>query len=641
MLSFLRRKKKSPWIKALLLGVALSFIIGFGAFMYIGRLLGKRSPEDVLLKVGDYKITMQEFYNSLRSTERRYKELLGDNFDRYTSRDKLKNMVLSQFITRALLLNEAKRLGITVSDEELRRSIAGFKAFQNEQGRFSLDIYERVLARYRMNPREFEDSHRTDLTVDKMRDFIQLIPSLTETELWQEFVLANERARLRFCSLDPADFEDQVHLSDEEIKAFFEDNKEMFKVPEHRIALHVQIKFDSMKQEVSVSDDEITEFYEENLDKLFTEPEMVRVRHILIKFPPSASDEVASAARQLAESIRQRALGGEDFAKLAMQYSQDTYTRDSGGEVGYIKRGEAPREFEEVAFSLGIGEISEPVRTRFGYHIIKVEDHKPERVKELNEVRDEIIKTLEQRKAKELAKSKAEVLASRAREVGIEAAAKELGYEASKTEPLSKNDIPTDAEGGLAFVRALFALTKQGDVAEPVEGQTAYEVLSLSEIIPEHIPTLDEARDRVVSHMTSERAMKLAEQEAQKLLERAKEVGLEEAAKTLGISISRTSSFAIRGPNIPQIGQSAELKVDAFSAKAGELLPKVYRVANKLIVAELAERSSPNPRDFKAMRHQIAQALAAKKRQELLRAWLEAARSRATIEIDEKALSHL
>jgi len=641
MLSFLRRKKKSPWVKVLLLGVAASFVVGFGAFIYIGKFLGRRSPEDTLLEVGSYKVTIQEFYNKLRDTERRYKELLGDNFDQYTSRAKLKNIVLSQFITRALLLSEAKRLGVVVSDEELRRSIANFKAFQDQQGNFSLDLYERVLARYRMNPREFEDSHRMDLTIEKMRDFIQTMPSLPEIELWQSFVIASDKARLQFCSIDPADFEGQVHPTDEEIEAYFEDNKEVFRVPEHRVALHVKVEFEPLEQETSVSDEEITEFYERNLDKLFTEPEMVSARHILISVPPDSSQEMVSAAKQFAESIRQRAVGGEDFAELARRYSQDSYTRDSGGDLGYFKRGDTTREFDEVAFSLEVGEISEVVRTRLGYHIIKVEDHKPERAKDLEEVRGEILATLEDKKTQELAKSKATELAAKAREVGIEAAAKELGYEAVKAEPLSAEDIPHDADGGPAFVRALFALENEGDVAEPVKGSSAYEVLSLAEVIPDHLPTLEEARERVIVQMTSERAAKMAEQKAQSLFERAREVGLEKAAEEMGIAVDETPSFAIRNPYIPQIGQSAELKADAFAAKRGKLLPRVYRVANKLIVAKLQEHESSDPQDFKAVRYQLGRSLADRKRQELLRVWLEVARSKADVKIDEEALAQL
>lgn len=638
MLNILRRKKGAWWIKVMLLGVAASFVIGFGAFMYIGRLLGRKAPEDVVIRVNDYKVTMEEFYNSLRETERRYRELLGDNFEKFASREQIKSMVVSQFITRALLLSEAERLGITVSDEQLRNSIASMKAFQDENGNFKMDIYERVLARYNMTPAKFEKSLRADLLVENMRDFIQLLPFTSSDESMQSFVLFGDKASLAFCSIDPKDFESQIKLTDEEVADYFEKHKEEFRVPEKRIALYVPIEIEPFKKQVSLTDEDVLSYYNEKQAELFTEKESVRARHILITVPLDASSDVETAAKNLAESIRQRAISGEDFSELAKKYSQDPGSKEQGGDLGYFSRGSMMRQFEDVAFSLDIGQISEVFRTQYGFHIVKVEDKKPERVKSLEEVKDFIIETLTEQRAEELAKTKADELISAARSKGLETTAKEMGYEAKKTEPLTATE-SADVDGGLLFTRALFALEKTGDIAEPVKGLYSYQVLSLAEIIKEHIPTLDETKDKVVEKLKSDKATSLAEEKANQLLSRAKEVGLEQAASEMNIAGDETDFFSIRSPSIPKIGESVELKEDAFSAKPDELLPKIYRVGGKLIVAKLIDRTNTNPDDFKTVQYQLTTTLDAYKREELLRAWLEQARSRAKIKIDEKALS--
>lgn len=640
MLNILRRKKGAWWIKVLLLGIAASFIVGFGAFMYIGRLLGKKAPEDVVIKVNDYEITVAEFYNNMRETERRYKELLGDNFEKFASREQLKNIVISQFVTRALLLSEAKRLGITVSDEQLRNSIASFKAFQDENGKFRLELYERVLARYNMTPSGFEEGHRTDLLVDNMRDFIQLLSFTSPTESIQSFMLLGDRVSLEFCSIDPQDFEAQVKLTDEEVADYFKKHTEEFKIPEKRVALHAQVEVEPFKKQVSLLDEDILSFYNEKQSELFTEQETVRARHILITVPPSASNDAENAARDIAESIRQRAIGGEDFAELAKKYSQDPANKEQGGDLGYFSRGDMVKQFEDVAFPLDVGQISEVFRTRYGLHIVKVEDKKPERIKSLEEVKDFIVATLTEKRADELAKAKADELAFGARTRGLDAAASELGYEAKKTEPVAATETAS-ADGGQSFTRALFALEKVGDVAEPVKGLKSYEVLSLAEIIKEHIPTLEEVKDKVAEKIRVEKAANLAEEKAKQLLSRAREVGLEQAASEMNVAGDETELFSIRSPSIPKIGESVELKEDAFSAKPDELLPKIYRVGDKLVVAKLTERINTNLDDFRAVQYQLKMGLNAYKREELLRAWLEAARARAKIKIDEKALSQL
>ena len=641
MLNILRRKKRSPWVKALLLGIVLSFLIGFGALMYIGRLWGKRAPEDIVISIDDYKVSISEFQNNMREAERRYRELLGDNFDKFASRDQLKSMVISQIVTRALLLNEAKRLNIAVSDDELRDSIANLKAFQDENGTFRLELYEHALMRYKMTPHEFEDSHRMDLTLENMRDFIQMLPFTSSIESMESFIVASDRVMLAFCSIDPKDFEAQIKLTDQEVADYFNKHKEEFKVPERRVALHVPIEIEPFKQKISLSAEDIQSFYNEKQNELFTEKESVRARHILITVSPKATRDVEDAARKLIEDIRQRALSGEDFAELAKKYSQDPGSEAQGGDLGYFSRGSMIKQFEDAAFSLDVGQISDVIRTRYGFHIIKVEDKKPERVKSLEEVHDYIVTTLTEQKANELAKAQADELATKAREKGLEVAAKEMSYEAKKSAPIAATDTPSDADGGQSFTKALFSLEKPSTVAEPLEGTKAYEVFSLAEIIKEHLPTLDEAKEKVVEQIKLDGAMNLAFDEAKKLLERSKEVGLEQAATDMKITVDQTDPFSIRGPSIPKIGDSVELKEDAFSAQQNQLLPKVYKVSDKLIVAKLIERRDANPSDFRIVGYQVTNGLNSYKREELFRLWLDQAKAKAKIKIDEKALGQI
>ncbi len=438
MLDFVRNKQKSIIIKIAFAIIILSFVIGYAMLSSPGGPVGEDQSAEAVV-VNGKPIAYNDFQSTYSGLYQVYQNIYQDQFTPALEKQlKLAEKTLNSLIDQELLQEEAERQQIKVSGEELVDAIAQIPAFQ-ENGVFNKDRYLQVLAYQRLNSDQFEAMQRSELITAKVREQLQAGVTVTEAEIDEEFRDNNEKVNLNFVSLTPASFEEKVKVTDEALAAYFAEQQEVFRVPEMVSLRYLQFVPERYLDEVTFDDSELEKYYRRHLDK-FEILEKVKASHILIKVDEGADDAVRAEKKAFAEKLLERAKAGEDFAKLARENSDDAASAVNGGNLGYFTRGSMVKPFEQAAFSMKPGDISDLVETIFGYHIIKVEEYTEPGVRSLAEAMDEVKEGLRQEKAKQLAFEKAMDAYNINRKTGdLESAAKanELGLK--ETGPFARD----------------------------------------------------------------------------------------------------------------------------------------------------------------------------------------------------------
>ena len=361
MLDFMRKHAQSWMIKAALGAIVVVFI-------FWGIWAPHEGRQRELLKIGDRIISVAEARNYYQNMRDRYQSLYGEKFTEDMARKlNLKERAVKDLVNRVLLLQEARRLGLRVTDEEIETFIHNTPAFQKD-GLFDKATYNRALQRARITAKDFEATQREMILINKLQQLILSSVMVSDQEVLEAYRQGFEKVNLDMISLNPADFKD-VSLNPEEAKEYFSKHKEEFKLPARVKVRYLTFDPKDFMKQVPVSSKEVEDYYENNKEK-FGQPKRVKVRHILIR--ADAQDKEGSAkAREKAESIRQEAAQGKDFTQLAKKYSEDPGSKEDGGSLGFFSKGEMVPEFEKAAFALKEGDVSEIVKTDFGYHLIK------------------------------------------------------------------------------------------------------------------------------------------------------------------------------------------------------------------------------------------------------------------------------
>lgn len=331
-------------------------------------------------KVNGEEISLREFETAYGTMINNYAQQLGGNFDeRQAEQLGLKGTVLEGLVTNKLILEAAVQSGLSVSDEEVASAIRDIPVFQRD-GHFDFPTYKSFLASRGFTPESFEKNVRQDLLRDKMLAQVRQSAKASDAEAKEEFVKENDRAALTVVRFSPAHFAAEVPVSPAEARAF--------------------LATDEGKAEVEQA-------YKVEAAR-FKTPKYVKAQHILVKVAEDAPDAEVKAAEQKLADARKRIEGGEDFGKVAEEISEDLGSKDKGGDVGFFGPGTMAKPFEDSAMALEAGQISEPVRTRFGYHLIKVNEVRPATEKPLADVQDQLAaEILQARKALGIAKEKA------------------------------------------------------------------------------------------------------------------------------------------------------------------------------------------------------------------------------------------
>jgi peptidyl-prolyl cis-trans isomerase D len=618
MLQILRKKAQSTFIQIIVVIIALVFIFwGVGA-----NLDGDRQAA---LTVNGEQIAFQQFQQAYDRAYERFSDQFGGNVPKgFAETFGLKQQVINQLIQTELLRQGAEKMGIQVSAREIQKIIEDMAPFQ-ENGVFNIERYKAVLAANRMAPTKFEDSMRFDrLSEVAVREIGNFANVVTTFEIQEVHSLENEKVALKYVKVSPDRFIDQVTVDDNALKTWFETVKENYKsLPQVKLK-YLTFTYDDVGRKIEIDKGKTEEYYQTNLAE-FQVPERRHARHILLKAGENDSAERHREQAKKADNIMKLAKKGDDFIALAKENSEDP-AKNSGGDLGFFSAGQMVPAFDKAVFAMQPGDISEVVKTQFGYHIIKLEEIQPAETRPLEAVTAEIKSKLQQKEAENLAFQ----VANDAYEGIIGAGSLTKYAEANpkisieQTDFFAKNNAPTDLKNDAQFLDKAFEL-KKGELSSLIKGASGYAILFAEDYKEPEIPAFETKKEILVKDYQKAKSKELAETAANELLKSLREekaLELDAMAQEKGLTVLESGFLVRSGENAGTTFPSALLE-DAFLLSASSPLPeKAGKVGDDFYIYSFVDRQVPPMPDKSEVVEKYRKELTQMKQQQLLSAWL-------------------
>jgi peptidyl-prolyl cis-trans isomerase D len=635
MLDLLRKRAQSPLIQGTILIIALVFI-----FWGVGG--GYRGTINSVAQVNDEIIPYEDFQKAYERLANQYRDQFGGNLPKGLLENlDLQGQVLEQLIQRSLLRQGAREMGIMVSDLEIQQAIEEMEAFRSD-GIFNVDQYKNILSSSGMTPTSFEDTMRTDLLAGKVIEYLSRFAKLTPLEINDQFDFDNKEIKIEYVSFQGIDFKDQVETGEEELKSYYEENKENY-LTEPQVKLHfLAFPYDPEKKP-EIAAEELESYYRQNFNRYST-PEQRNARHILIKTSAEDTEDILSEKRIQAEQVLELARSGEDFAELAKQFSEGP-TGPKGGELGSFTRGRMVKPFEDAAFSLNEGEISDIVETQFGFHIIKLEKIEPAYTRTLEEVKDEIEAQILAQQSRELAFTQATEAYENIIIAGsLDKFSQNSGITIEQTDFFSrKSPENSNTEVKMAtdpsFLNAAFSLNK-GELSSLVETPLGYAIIFAADKKEPEIALYEDVEKQVQEDYIGSKSQAMAKETAEAMLTALKVEGSESfATEAAKLEITpETSDYITRGPTA---GSKLPAQVVNLGFELSDENPypeEVISVNDIYYVFRVMEKRSPSSELFSEKESDFGTGLLERKKSAILASWLANVREKAEIEINEQFL---
>lgn len=519
------RDRATGWIAYIIVGLLIIPFALWGVHQYVSD-----GGQLDAAKVGDTTISLQEFQRAYQQQRQRIQNLLGDQFDpaRFDEAA-LRQEVLQQLINQNVLAQTARAQGFRVGDRQLHEAIRSIEAFQ-QNGAFDNDLYQRMLQTQGYTPAAFEQGLRDSLIINQLQQGIVESAMVTPAGLSHVIELLAEQRELSYVVLPIDTYLAQTEVDDAAVEAYFEENQRRFMKPEQVRVDYLELKLDQLAERISVSEDELRALYQEQAAR-YTQEEERSASHILVKVDDDAGEteieQARSRARQIYESI---VAGDRSFQQVLEEIQKENPENMEGGQLGVISKGMLDPEFENTLYALETaGDISEPVRTSFGFHIIRLDSVTPGQRQSFEEVRDEVAQDLRRRQAENRFYDMVETLSNLSYEhpQSLEPAAQALGLEIKESPWFGRN-----GDEGIAdhpeVVSAAFSdeVLERGFNSEPIEVAPNHVVVIRVKDHQKVAPyALEEVRDEVVRELRLDQARKALQEDLEKLKERVEQGG--------------------------------------------------------------------------------------------------------------------
>ena len=568
---------------------------------------GAQESNDTLARVGDQTVNVSEVRQQLSDIERNNpvpKQLEG----------LYAQQILKQMVFQKELEYEAKRLDIHVTNEEIADRIRQFLPTAFVGGNpVAMDQYAALVqTRFQMTVPVFEELIRQGILDDKFRKLVTDGISVGPTELQQEFTYRNQKVKLDYALIKPEDLEAKITPSDAEVKASYDKNKAKYTVPERRSVRYALVDSNQIRQSIQITDEQLKARYQANIQQ-YQVPSRVHVQHILfmtVNKPDAEVEEIKKKAQDVLNQVKK----GSKFDELAKKYSEDPGTRDKGGDLGWIVENQTVKEFQSVAFSLPKGQVSDLVRTQYGFHIIKVLDKETAHTKPFDEVKVQIQPNLLNNEADKQASDTADKLAAAIRQsnkVSLDDLAKQYHLNVGETRPVAATE-PIIELGNSQEVKDAIFRQRLGELSLPIRTDRGYVILTVKDIQQTHPGSLEEVRDRIVADLKREKAAELARTNAEQLAKRVKGgEKFDAVAKSLGLDPKLGDPIARNG-SIAGAASGKQLSA-AFQLKVGDVGSPLSLGSNWLVY-QVAEKQEANPADFDKQKKEITDSLLQTKR---------------------------
>ncbi len=619
----LMRKHAGNWMIKILLGaIAIAFALSWGVYNY------GEGPRRVAVKINGEAIADSRVNEVYVRLVEEAKQQLGNQFDRVAPLLNLRQRALDELVNQVLLSQAASDLAVQVGDIEVQARLAATPIFQRN-GRFDVRLYRRILAQNRFTPERFEAEQRQVIRMEKLTSLVAGTAQVTPLELNQ--ALAGSLARVKgvYQVFKPGDYEDEVKPSAAQIKKFYEENQNRYLEPAKVKFDYIIFPLSAQRDQVQVSDDEVAETYDVERER-FSKPETVAARHILFKLPAKATPAEVSAAKEKAEKVLALAKKPDaDFAALAKQYSQGP-TATRGGDLGSFQRGQMVAPFEELAFSLKPGEVG-LVKTRFGWHVIKVYRHDPASLTPLKEVAGEIKAALVERRSRELAQAAAERAFDKAA-MGTKLA------DLAKAAGTSVLSSPRVAQGqpieGLPGLKDFFAAAQDlnpGQAVPAVPFENGSVLAVITERVEEKPKPLEQVEAKARQAVLEKLAREKARQEADRLIKDLSGTK-DPAAELARMPGAAQTGWLKRDDMIKGLTGSTEVVGALFLRPAGApLVPKPVASGDDFVAAVLEQRQEADAKEIKEKQASFKEALLAEQRRQVMQGFLDDLKARAEI----------
>lgn len=563
MMERMREGANSIWVKIILGLIILSFVFaGVGSYL-------AGSGNQFAAKVDGQEISQREFEMAYQNERNRMQSQLGDYFSTLMGDpayvQQFRRNVLDRMVNDLLIQQRAEELGMRISDTQVRQTILSMPEFQRD-GAFDNEQYNMLLRRAGMTPDMFAESMRTDLLRQQFLIAIQGSDFALSNELTALTKLEQQQRDIRTLTLNVAEFTKNVDVSDDEAKAFYEQNPQMYMRPDQVKAAYIELSGDNLKNTLTVSDEDAKAYYEEHKSKFGTAEQRL-ARHILVQ---GKGSEAKAKAEQLLAQLK----SGADFAELAKTSSDDTFSGQEGGKLDWFERGVMDPAFEEAAFALQKGDISDVVESDFGYHIIKLDDIKAPQVKAFADVRDEILAEVREQRAAEAFYDLQTALAEKAFEMpdSLEDAAEAVNAKVQTTDFISQSDAP-GVLANPAVLQALFSpeVREDGLNSDVIEvGPEHIVVVRVNDSRDEMVLPFEDVSEKVKQQLAVQKGEEQAQAKADALLASLRDGKTEMLAEDgLAFSASKT---------ISRMGEDRMIAQEAFALAKPQDGKSVYGV---------------------------------------------------------------
>ena len=593
---------RNRWIKitmAVILGlIIVSMVVTLIPGLMSGTVGG--SP-DAVASLDGHDITVTDF-------QREFNEVTRNQAVPEMMRGIYARQILDQMIFQRALEYEAGRLGIQVTPDEQTDQLKQILPAAWVGGVWQKDRYvDEIQTRMGMTVEQFESAVRDQMLQQKFQRLVTDGLTVSPAEIEREFRWRNEKVVIDYVLVRPADLAPSIHPSDADLAAWFAKNSARYQIPEKRSARYALLDLAKLRSNTQVGDDVLRAYYTANIDQYKVE-NRVHVEHILFKTIGKTDAEVAEI-RQKAEAVLKQAKSGANFEELAKKYSEDDATKPKGGDLGWIVDNQTVPEFQQAAFSLPKGSISDLVKTEYGFHIIKVLDREAAHTKSFEEVRDSILQPVLEQKVNAEANNISDELATAVRRSDrqpLDDLAKKFSFDLGETPPVAATEPVGPLGNSPDLHRALFEM-RTGELSQPIQIDSGFVILTVKDIVPAHQATLAEVHDRVLADYQQEKSVDLAHARAEELAKRAQSgEALDQAAKSLDLTAKISDPIA-RAGSIPDVGTGKQLEA-AFNMSAGQISPAT-QVGGNWVVYRLNSHEAPDPGEFAKQKDAIQEQL--------------------------------
>ena len=632
-----RMRRHRNWLKWSLGLVCLAFVI-----FYIPDFLQTPTTDlaatDTVAVVEGQEISGAEFRRTYDAQMQAYRQQFGGQMsDQLLKQLGVDQQILQQMVDERAALAEALRVGLTVDDEEVKQRILSYPAFQDNGAFIGEERYRQILGMQRppLSTQEFEEGIRRALLVDKLQKSITEWLSVTDKELEAEYRRRNDKVKLAVVSFPVESFLPDVSATDAELSAHFDAKQQDFRVPEKRKLRYVLVDTQEVRARIIVPQADIERAYNDNFEQ-YSSPDQVRASHILFRL--EGKDEATIRAQ--AEAVLKEARGGADFAALAQKYSQDETNAKDGGDLGTFGRGRMVPEFDTAAFAMESGQISDLVKTEYGFHIIKLTEKLPGAVKPIDEVRAQLTEQLAMDRAETQAASQADALSKEvSRPADLDNAAKALGLTVQDSGFFARDE-PILGLGMAPEVNSRVFGLEQDQVTGVLPTSRGFVVGAVVARQEPYVPKLDEVKEKVRQVVVREKAREMARQKAAEVAAKVKGAAdFERAAKAAG-SEAQTTELITRDSAIPGLGIATAVTDAAFALPLGAVSDAVATDGGAAVI-KVIEKQEVTPTEVASNKDSFREEFLNDRRNRFFSAYMIKAKQKMKIEVNREALQRV